>query len=49
MDNELSKVRLVLQASPIVQGGMGLLLLASLFSWTIISGKVATSRRCTGR
>ena len=36
MENELSIVRLVLQASPIVQGVMGLLLMASLFSWTII-------------
>src|SRR6187401_1689378 len=45
MDNELSIVRLVLQASPIVQGVMGLLLLASLFSWTIIFRKRALLSR----
>ena len=45
MDNELSIVRLVLQASPIVQGVMGLLLLASLFSWTIIFKKRALLSR----
>src|SRR3954452_4727754 len=39
MDNELSIVRLVLQASPVVQGVMSLLLLASLFSWSIIFRK----------
>ena len=45
MDNELSIVRLVLQASPIVQGVMGLLLLASLFSWAIIFRKRALLSR----
>ena len=39
--NELSIVRLVLDASPVVQGVMGLLLLASLMSWTIIFRKRA--------
>src|SRR6187431_3187341 len=45
MENELSIVRLVLQASPIVQGVMGLLLLASLVSWTIIFRKRALLSR----
>ncbi len=45
MDNELSIVRLVLQASPIVQGVMVLLLLASLFSWAIIFRKRALLSR----
>ena len=45
MENELSIVRLVLQASPIVQGVMGLLLMASLFSWTIIFRKRALLSR----
>jgi biopolymer transport protein TolQ len=45
MDNELSIVKLVLQASPIVQGVMGLLLLASLFSWAIIFRKRALLSR----
>src|SRR5689334_4558834 len=45
MENELSIVRLVLQASPIVQGVMGLLLLASMFSWTIIFKKRALLSR----
>ena len=39
MENELSIVRLVLDASPVVQVVMGLLLLASLMSWTIIFRK----------
>jgi biopolymer transport protein TolQ len=39
MENELSIVRLVLDASPVVQVVMGLLLLASLLSWTIIFRK----------
>ena len=39
MDNELSIVRLVLNASIPVQVVMGLLLLASLMSWTIIFRK----------
>ncbi len=39
MENELSIVRLVLNASPVVQVVMGLLLLASLMSWTIIFRK----------
>jgi biopolymer transport protein TolQ len=39
MENELSIVRLVLDASPVVQAVMGLLLLASLMSWTIIFRK----------
>jgi len=39
MENELSIVRLVLNASPVVQAVMGLLLLASLMSWTIIFRK----------
>ena len=39
MDNELSIVRLVLNASIPVQVVMGLLLLASLLSWTIIFRK----------
>src|SRR6476660_3794746 len=39
MDNELSIVRLVLTASPVVQVVMGLLALASLMSWTIIFRK----------
>jgi biopolymer transport protein TolQ len=37
--NELSIVRLVLDASPVVQAVMALLLLASLVSWTIIFRK----------
>ena len=45
MDNELSIVRLVLQASPIVQVVMALLLLASLFSWAIIFRKRALLSR----
>ena len=39
MENELSIVRLVVNASPVVQVVMGLLLLASLMSWTIIFRK----------
>ena len=39
MENELSIVKLVLEASPVVQVVMGLLLLASLMSWTIIFRK----------
>ena len=39
MDNELSIVRLVINASPVVQAVMGMLLLASLMSWTIIFRK----------
>ncbi len=39
MDNELSIVRLVLNASPVVQVVMGLLALASLMSWSIIFRK----------
>src|SRR6186713_3204207 len=47
MDNELSIVRLVLQASPVVQVVMGLLLLASLMSWTIIFRKRALLSRAS--
>jgi biopolymer transport protein TolQ len=39
MGGDLSILRLVLQASPVVQLVMGLLLLASLMSWSIIFGK----------
>src|SRR6476661_9825798 len=39
MDHELSIVKLVLNASPVVQAVMGMLLLASLMSWTIIFRK----------
>ena len=39
MENELSIVKLVLNASPVVQAVMGLLLLASLVSWAIIFRK----------
>jgi biopolymer transport protein TolQ len=39
MENELSIVKLVLNASPVVQAVMGMLLLASLVSWTIIFRK----------
>src|ERR1043165_5899646 len=45
MENELSIVKLVINASPVVQFVMGLLLLASLFSWTIIFRKRALLSR----
>ena len=48
MDTELSIVRLVLDASIPVQVVMGLLLLASLVSWTIIFRKRALLSRAHG-
>jgi biopolymer transport protein TolQ len=45
MENELSIVKLILDASPVVQGVMGLLLLASLMSWTVIFRKRALLSR----
>ena len=48
MDTELSIVRLVLDASIPVQVVMGLLMLASLVSWTIIFRKRALLSRAHG-
>jgi biopolymer transport protein TolQ len=45
MENELSIVKLVINASPVVQGVMALLLAASVFSWTIIFRKRALLSR----
>jgi biopolymer transport protein TolQ len=45
MPNELSVWELVLDASPVVQGVMALLLLASVFSWAVIFGKGAVIGR----
>jgi len=45
MENELSIVKIVLNASPVVQVVMGLLLLASLMSWSIIFRKRALLSR----
>ena len=45
MGGDLSILRLVLQASPVVQLVMGLLLLASLMSWSIIFGKRSMVRQ----
>ncbi len=48
MENELSIVKLVINASPVVQAVMGLLLFASLMSWTIIFRKRALLSRAHG-
>ena len=47
MENELSIVKLVLNASPVVQVVMGLLALASLMSWTIIFRKRSLLSKAT--
>jgi biopolymer transport protein TolQ len=45
MGNELSIVNIVISASPVVQAVMGLLMLASLMSWSIIFRKRALLAR----
>jgi biopolymer transport protein TolQ len=45
MGNELSIVNIVISASPVVQAVMGLLMLASLMSWSIIFRKRALLSR----
>jgi len=47
MENELSIVKLVVNASPVVQVVMGLLALASLMSWTIIFRKRSLLSKAT--
>ena len=47
MENELSIVKLVLNASPVVQVVMGLLALASLMSWAIIFRKRSLLSKAT--
>jgi biopolymer transport protein TolQ len=45
MNNELSIIRLILDASPFVQAIMGLLLLASIASWAVIIDKQRTLKK----
>ena len=45
MNNEMSILQLVANASPVVQGVMVLLLLASVMSWALIIGKSRQLRR----
>ncbi len=45
MNNEMSIMQLVLDASPVVQGVMIILLLASVMSWALIIGKSRQLRR----
>lgn len=45
MNNEMSILQLVINASPVVQGVMILLLLASVMSWALIIGKSRQLRR----
>ncbi|MBK1662862.1 hypothetical protein CKO45_32370, partial [Paracraurococcus ruber] len=45
---DLSPLALVLQADPVVQGVMALLLLASLACWAIILEKAVLLRRLAG-
>src|SRR4029078_10080984 len=47
MDNDLSIVNLLLNASPVVQVVMGLLAMASLMSWTIIFRKRSLLSKAT--
>ena len=47
MENELSIVKLVMNASPVVQVVMGMLALASLMSWTIIFRKRSLLSKAT--
>lgn len=45
MNNEMSIMQLVIDASPVVQGVMIILLLASVMSWALIIGKSRQLRR----
>jgi len=45
MNHEMSILQLVINASPVVQGVMILLLLASVLSWALIIGKSRQLRR----
>ena len=45
MNNDMSLLQLVLNASPVVQGVMIILLLASILSWALIIGKSRQLRR----
>ena len=45
MNSELSILQLVLDASPVVQGVMVILVLASIMSWALILGKSRQLRR----
>jgi len=45
VDNEMSILQLVIDASPVVQGVMIVLLIASIMSWALIIGKTRQLRR----